>query len=130
MSKKEYVGLDNLGYGAAEELFQDELTKIIKNINDPNTKAEAKRTIKLTLTLKPNENRSMCLSEISCTSTLATSRPFQSQIYVGVDGNGNALASEIEPPDQQSLFDATVTNDDGETIKVATGEVIQMAARG
>jgi len=128
MSKKEYVGLDNLGYGAAEELFQDELAKVIKNINDPNTKAEAKRTITLKLTLKPNENRSMCLSEISCDSKLATSRPFQSQIFVGVDMNGNALASEVEPPDQQSLFDATVTNDEGETIKVVTGEVVKMAA--
>lgn len=130
MGKKEYVGLDNLGYGAAEELFQEELKKVIKNIADPNTKAEAKRTITLKLTLKPNENRSMCLSEIFCDSTLARSKPFQSQIYVGVDGQGNALASEVEPPDQQSLFDATVTNDDGETIKVTTGEVIPMAARG
>lgn len=130
MSKKEYVGLENLGYGAAEELFQDELAKVIKNINDPNTKADAKRTITLKVTLKPNENRSMCLSEISCDSKLATSRPFQTQIYVGVDGKGNALASEVEPPDQQSLFDSTVMNDAGKTIKVSTGEVVQMSARG
>ena len=36
--RSEKVTLDNLGFGAAAEMFQAELEKVIFNIADPNTK--------------------------------------------------------------------------------------------
>ena len=41
--RKEQVSLDTLGFGAAAEMFQAELEKLVFNIADPNTKPELKR---------------------------------------------------------------------------------------
>lgn len=41
MSKKEMVTLENLGGGAASEMFSDSLEKVIENIINPNTKPVA-----------------------------------------------------------------------------------------
>lgn len=47
--------LANLGGGAAVERFQEELQKVITNILDPNTEAQAKRSVVLKVTIKPEK---------------------------------------------------------------------------
>ena len=100
--RKEQVSLDTLGFGAAAEMFQAELEKLVFNIADPNTKPELKRNITLKLVVKPTEDRSMCAVEIHCDSKLAPVLPFESTMFVGVE-HGVAVATEYSPQ-QQSLF--------------------------
>lgn len=96
------VTLENLGKGAALELFESELSNVIANILDPNTKADTVRTITLKVKIKPDKkSRSMCALEVGCESKLAATMPFESTIFVGVE-HGEMVASEYNP-DQQRL---------------------------
>ncbi len=126
MSKKqEYVSLENLGHGAAAEMFQAKLAEVIANISDPNTKPDAVRGVTLKLKIKPNKDRNFCAVEIACDNKCASLQPFETQMYVGMD-KGVGVATEYNP-DQAHL---TVKNDDGEVIDVKTGQVLSMVAGG
>ena len=58
-TKEETLTLENLGNGAAVELFDEALEKVLKNIMDPNTDPKAERSITMKVTFKPDENRDM-----------------------------------------------------------------------
>ena len=103
MQVNEQVTLDNLGHGAAAELFQTELQNVIFNVMDPNTKPDAARSITLKLKVKPSKERTMCAVEISCESKLAPVMPFESTLFVGVE-HGEAVASEYNPNQQRIPF--------------------------
>ncbi len=103
MRTEERVSLENLGHGAAAELFQKELENLIFNVVDPNTKPDAARSITLKLKVKPGKERTMCNVEISCESKLAPVMPFESTLFVGVE-HGEAVASEYNPNQQRIPF--------------------------
>lgn len=48
------VTLATINSGAAEELFQEQLQRVRDNIDDPNYKADAVRTIVLTVSIIPS----------------------------------------------------------------------------
>ena len=99
----EYVTLENLGHGAAIELFQAELERLIENVSDPNTKADAVRSITLRVKVKPNKKaRNLCAVEVHCDSKLAAAQPFETTMFVGME-HGVAVASEHDPR-QGELF--------------------------
>lgn len=60
MRQEQNVKLENLGCGAAAEMFQKELENVIANICDPNTKPDAVRTVTLKVKIKPGKDRSLC----------------------------------------------------------------------
>lgn len=121
MSKKEMVTLDNLGGGAAAEMFQESLKKVIANIVDPNTKPDATRSITLQMKIKPNKNqRDMCVVELSVNEKLATVLPFETAIFVGMK-QGEAAATEYAPQ-QQTLFDQST-----EEKTTGNGKIVAMA---
>jgi len=101
-TKQEYVSLENLGNGAAAEMFAAELERVIANITDPNTKPDAARGITMKMKVKPNKERNYCGVEISCDSKLAPARPFETMFLVGME-KGRAVASEYAPK-QGELF--------------------------
>ena len=121
--RKEQVSLETLGFGAAAEMFQAELEKLVFNIADPNTKPELKRHITLKLVIKPTKDRSMCAVEIHCDSKLAPVLPFESTMFVGVE-HGVAVASEYNPQ-QQQLFSkpepAVEQQQKGKMLSMASG---------
>lgn len=121
--RKEQVALETLGFGAAAEMFQAELEKVVFNIADPNTKPELKRNITLKLVVKPTKDRSMCAVEIHCDSKLAPVLPFESTMFVGVE-HGVAVASEYNPQ-QQQLFSkpepAVEQQQKGKMLSMASG---------
>lgn len=125
MKEQQYVSLDNLGHGAAAEMFQAELARVIANISDPNTKPEALRGVTLTLKIKPNKDRTFCAVEIGCVGKLANIQPFETQMYVGMD-KGKGVASEYNPA-QGNL---TTKNADGEIVDIQTGQVLSMVGGG
>lgn len=90
---EDFLTLSNLGQGAAEELFKEELRRVLANILDPNTKATTVRSIQLKLTFKPNDDRDAANMVIAVDSKLAPVKPFDSTIDIG-QVVGTPVASE------------------------------------
>lgn len=93
MEEERHVTLDSLGSGAAVEMFQDEFDKVLANILDPNTKATAARSVTLTVTVKPDDNRRYGNTTIECKSKIASIRGVATALYIGRKG-GKAVATE------------------------------------
>ena len=103
MRESRIVTLENLGQGAAAELFQAEFVKLIENVSDPNTRPDAVRTVTIKVKVKPDKKaRNMCSVEIQCDSKLVPSQPFETIMFVGME-HGEAVATE-HSPQQGNLF--------------------------
>ncbi len=114
----EFVTLSTLGGGVAEELFGVELERVIDNILDPNADPKKARTITLKIKIKPGQSDpAACTAEITCSSTIAPSAPFETMLVVGQDGD-RAAASEVV---QQSIFGEQVDQKTGEIVAIAGG---------
>jgi hypothetical protein len=99
------VSLETIANGAVVERFNDELLKVLENIQDPNTDATAARTITLKVTLKPSEDRDMAGVDISCTSKTAAPVTIGTKLFLGVGPQG-AIATEYHPQQVRMNFDA------------------------
>ena len=96
------VTLETVGGGAAVELFEREFTELLKNIQDPNREAKAKRTVVIKVTVEPEEDREQAVICVAAESKLAPHRPVVSQIYMGrKDGRYVAVSYD---PRQSELF--------------------------
>ena len=101
--EKEHVSLENLGSGAATELFDLELQRVLDNISDENTKPTALREVTLKIKIKPSEDRDYGEVEISCVAKLAPVKPFPTNIFIGRH-LGRTVATEHNPK-QAKLFE-------------------------
>lgn len=85
MLTKDLPGLTlaNLGDGAAEEMFQDELKKVVGNCLDPNTVRKAKRTVTIKVTMEPNQDRNECSVAVEVVSKGASRVHAQQTVWIG-----------------------------------------------
>lgn len=97
------VTLDTIGGGALSELFGAELARILANIADPNTDATAKRSISITVSVKPKGDREVADVELKCSSKLAGITTVSTQLFMGRH-QGKLIAVENDPR-QSNLFD-------------------------
>lgn len=102
MSDAVVVSLETMAKGAVLERFDRELTKVIRNILDPNTEAKAVRKIKIELVLKPDEDRESADIQVKTSSSEAPPRAISSRVYIG-RRNGEPVAVEFDPR-QPDLF--------------------------
>lgn len=100
---EEPLTLVTLKGGALVELFDRALEQVLKNINDPNTDAEATRKIKMEVSFKANEDREQCAVILKCTPVLAGIKPVGTIAYLGRI-KGEFVAVENDPK-QGALFD-------------------------
>jgi hypothetical protein len=100
---EEAITLATVGGGALAELFGAELDRILENIGDPNTRATAKRAIKMEVVFKPNKERTASEITLKCVSVLAGIETVDSYLYIGKRG-GKYVAVENDPK-QSKLFD-------------------------
>jgi hypothetical protein len=107
-TKETFVSLDTLAQGAAVEMFNDELKKVLTNILDPNTKATAKRTLVLTVEIKPDEDRFHGSCNVFVKSKLEPNRGVGTVIFMGRHA-GEPVASERDER-QLSFDDSNVAN--------------------
>jgi hypothetical protein len=98
------VTLETLAGGAAVELFNTELARVLANIADPNTRADAARTLTLEVTIKPTEDRDMGAVSVQALAKLAPIRPATTRIFFG-RRQGKLVAVEHDPK-QPGLFDS------------------------
>lgn len=101
---KEYksITLATLANGAAEEGFAEKLRKVIENIEDPNTRAQSKREIVVTVTFAPSEERDACAVALTVDAKLAPTKPVATTVFIGRD-KGVLVALENNPK-QLGLF--------------------------
>lgn len=101
------LNVSTLSGGALVERIQDEISKAIANITDPNTPPKKPRTITMKMVIKPNEHRNMAEVSVTTSSTLCPPMPIETGIYIGMDPKtGEVGASELtsgEDPMQHIL---------------------------
>ena len=96
MEEETPIRLDTIADGAAEALFQAELQRVLQNIADPNTDAEATREITIKVRWSPTEERTMAPVRVFATSKLAPVSPAGTVVYIGRRG-GKLIAVENNP---------------------------------
>ena len=87
--------------GLAVERFDDELTKVLENIIDPNTKPDATRSITLKVTMKPNKNRGLSDMILEVGSKIANPDKASTTVFIAMTKTG-PVATEHNP-NQPSL---------------------------
>ena len=115
---EEKLSFSTLAGGGVEEKLQYALDEIAENISDPNTDAKKVRKLTMTLTLKPNEQRTIANLEIDVKTSLAAPMGISTTLMIDRDEKGKAVASEIYGKDPNQG-----------TINFETGEVINFAER-
>lgn len=91
--------IQNIANGAAIELFQHELERLIRNIGDPNTSPTARRSITLKVTFAPYEDRTGATTQVTCESKLAGTEPAKGRVFIA--GGQHAFPHD---PKQAQLF--------------------------
>lgn len=69
------VSLITLNQGAAIEMFDNALKKVLTNIADPNVDTDTKRTITLTVEFVPARDSKRCAVAIKCEQKLSAQKP-------------------------------------------------------
>lgn len=84
--------------GAILERTDYEMGKIIDNILDPNTKADAKRKLVLTLTLTPSADRKTITVQTTAKSALVPTDPVTTGLFITSNpGSGEMMVAEMVP---------------------------------
>jgi len=110
--EEEKVSLATLKGGAAIEVFDMALQRVLDNINDPNTKPSATREVTLKVTIKPSEDRGSGAIAIACSSKLASIQEVGTVLYFGKDEMGDGAAFEFNAR-QPELFRTVNSNGTG-----------------
>ena len=102
------LSFSTLAGGGVEEKLQYALDEVAANIADPNTDAKKARKVTMTLTLKPNEQRSIANLEVDVKTSLAAPIGISTTLMIDRDEKGKVVASEIygkDPKQQVMDFD-------------------------
>lgn len=112
------VSLANVGNGAAAELFEYEMGRVLENIEDPNMAGDAVRVITLTVKIKPNKERKNCAISINCDSKLAKTAAHETNMVIMKNGPETvALQQDLEQlnmeftPDLNEVEESEASND-------------------
>lgn len=90
--------------GAIGERLDYELSKVVDNIADLNTKADAVRKITLTLSLKPDSERQNIKMSTQVKPTLTPTNNIESALYLTESDEGKALVEMLpQVPGQMAL---------------------------
>jgi len=104
-AQHEPVTLTTIASGAALELFDQELDKVLQNVLDPNTEAKSTREIVIKVKLTPDDNRDVGHVQVTATSKLAPFRSAGGTVFVA-KVRGKAVAVAHNPHQVQLQFDA------------------------
>jgi hypothetical protein len=91
------IELSNIQNGVIFDLFDEELRKVIANIEDENTVANSERSITLKIAVKPDKTRRTGEVKVQASCTLAKTKPAESLLFFDRDEAGNFSAYEDDP---------------------------------
>jgi hypothetical protein len=107
----ERVTLVTIAGGAALELFEHELSRVLANIADLNTNAGTQRAITIQVQFKPAETRESSEITLQVTSKLAGIKAVRKEVYLGKQ-DGQHVAMQFNPRQAGLNFDPTPTAED------------------
>ena len=117
-----HVDLGELAGGTLQEKFDRELTRVVENMQDPNTPFNEKRGITINISFHQNELRDDAKIEISVKSKLAGVISAKTNFAMGKDlKTGQVMIQEYgkQIPGQMSISDmATVEEKEPEKSKI------------
>jgi len=92
------LSISGMAGGAAEELFQDALAKVLENIQDLNTDPKEKRAITLQFVFGCDEERRAGAIDVRCTTKLS---PASASAWGSTSGSMRASWWPWRPPGRQ-----------------------------
>lgn len=102
------VSLSSFANGGLEELFQIALQRVLGDVQDVNTKPDAKRAIDIKIVFEPNEERRAVVASCAVSEKLAGARGVGTLIFTGdLKRDGKFVATEHNPR-QMRLAEADV----------------------
>ena len=102
MDYNQTLGIGNICSGAVAEVFEHELAEVLKNINDPNTPADAKRKIVLEFEFSPFPDRSGANVLLVCKGKLASIDGVAGSVFFAK--HGALVKAYAHDPRQEHLF--------------------------
>lgn len=108
MDQQAKTSILEMARGAIMERADYEVKRVIDNILDVNTKATEKRKITITVEFKPDDERQVIQVSAHAKSSLASTNPISTSLYVASDYNGEMQVVEMVPqiPGQTSMESA------------------------
>ena len=91
------VELKTIQNGAILDLFDEEMRKVLVNIEDENTVANAGRSITIKIDIKPDKSRRTGDVKVQVASTLAKVKPTESFLFFDRDDVGEFSAFVDDP---------------------------------
>lgn len=116
------INILQLAQGAVQEKLDREFEKVFENIQDPNVKATAKRTITLKIDLVPDDVRQVVKTNVTATSKLASTDPVTTTILTGKDLTTN----KIEARELQSGVPGQTYIDEKGDLRTDTGDPVDV----
>lgn len=86
-----------MAMGAIQERVDLEMSRIIDNIIDPNTKATAKRTLTIKIELVPADDRRTIGVSATAKSNLVATNAVTTALFITSDHNGEMAVVEMVP---------------------------------
>jgi hypothetical protein len=91
------IGLQGIQGGVVVDLFDEEIKKVLANIEDENTAANQERSITIKIAIKPDKTRRTGEVKVHAYSTLAKIKPCESFLFFDRDESGKFSAYEDDP---------------------------------
>lgn len=95
--------LSTLADGAVELRFQEELEKLLANVDDPNTDAEKRRDLVVKLSFAPSKSRREIEVSIEVSSKLAPHAPVETTTWLAFDSAAGRYVIQEHNPKQARL---------------------------
>jgi len=94
----------DMAQGAIKSRVDREMTRIVQNIIDPNTKAAKPRKLTLTLTFTPDAGRTLVATKCEAKTSLQPANPVTTSLYIGeYDGEVEAVEMTPQVPGQIAM---------------------------
>ena len=113
--------LSTMANGDVQEKFVQELKKVTENILDPNTDAKKKRTVTITLTYQPNDNRDAVSVYSEVKSKIVPQDGVSTTLLVG----RNTDTGSVEANELKSGVKGQTYFDDHGDVRTDTGEKVE-----
>ena len=106
MAELNRISILEAAHGAIKERTDYELSKVIDNILDPNTRADKKRKVTVMLELLPDADRKLINLNTVVRSSLEPTQPISAGFAIGADDNGELTVFEMlaQIPGQRNIY--------------------------
>lgn len=109
--------------GAILERVDYEMGKVLDNILDSNTKADAKRKITVTVEFVPSADRRTIVVKTTAKSTLCPTDSILTSLYVtGESGTGEVTVAELTPDNPGQVYIDGSVQEEPKILKIKTAE--------